>query len=98
LRTNYSTTVALGVLGAIQALVYEALATAPHPLLAAAAARMLAVREIAAATCASLQVAESLAPARVMFLPAGTGLLGTLASITLTGMVAALQVLRSSGV
>lgn len=95
-RINRMSLVHQRTLNHIESLVYEYLATARYSLPGAVRDRLLQTKKVAASVVEGIAIEERLRPARVMGIPATPGLLSTAASITVSGVIAAFQVLRSS--
>jgi hypothetical protein len=84
-------------LNRIEALVFEYLATATVALPPIIRDRLMQTKKVAASIVEAVTIEERIAPARVMFLPANVGLLGTAASLVFTGLVAGFQNLQAFG-
>jgi hypothetical protein len=94
-RINFGSVRMQGQLFAIQSLAYEVLATARNALPSVVRDRLLTVKKVASTVSDGLRVMQELQPARVVFLTANYRLLGTMASVVLSGVIAAAQGLRT---
>mgnify|MGYP001041098156 CR=1 FL=1 len=88
-RANRMSTVHQRTLSQVEALVFEYITSATVPLPPSTRDRLLHVKKAAALVSEAINVEERLRPARVMGIPASYALLGTVASITASGVLAA---------
>jgi hypothetical protein len=82
-------------LNRVEALVFEYVGTATCPLPAPVRDRLLQAKKVAASVVDGMRIDDTLSPARVMGVRADVALLGTIASITLSGILAAYRTLTT---